>query len=338
MGMRELRKDPVVGRWVIISSERAGRPVDYAPRVSEARGERCPFCPGHEADTPPEVLALGRNGSAPDSPGWRVRVIPNKFPALQIEGDLDRRGEGMFDKMNGIGAHEVVIESPDHEARWWDLGIDQIADILAAYRARVLDLARDPRFKYILVFKNHGEAAGATLEHPHTQLIATPIIPKWVKEELSGARDHYRLKERCIYCDMVRQEMEEGKRLVAVTDDFVVIEPFAPRFPYETTVLPRRHASSFEEGPEELLRSLAAVLKDVYGRLHRVLDDPPFNMVIHTAPAGDPFLLHFHWHLEIMPKLTSVAGFEWGSGFYINVVSPEDAARRLREAAPAASA
>ncbi len=328
--MRELRKDPVVGRWVIISSERAARPMDFVPHPAHAHGNGCPFCPGREGETPHEVLALGRAGSEPDTAGWQVRVVPNKYPALQIEGELDRRGEGMFDMMNGIGAHEVVVETPDHQARWWDLVPGQMVQILTAFRERILDLGRDPRFKYILVFKNHGEAAGATLEHPHTQLIATPIIPRWVKEELTGARDHYRLKERCIYCDIARQEMEDGKRMVAVTEHFVVLEPFAPRFPYETMIFPRVHASSFEQSPAALLEPLAAVILDLFGRLHRVLDDPPFNLVLHTAPVGDPFLLHFHWHLEIMPKITNVAGFEWGSGFHINVVPPEDAAARLR--------
>ena len=334
--MRELRKDPVVGRWVIISTERADRPVDFGFPSPPLREAACPFCPGREEDTPPAVLALGGNGAgpAPGPDGWSVRVVPNKFPALQIEGELDRRGEGMFDKMNGIGAHEVIIETPDHDAQWWDLTEGHLVDILRAYRVRMVDLARDPRFKYILVFKNQGQAAGATLEHPHTQLIATPIIPKWVKEELTGARDHYRLKERCIYCDIIRQEVDENRRLVRATDQFVVFEPFAPRFPYETWIMPRRHASSFESGPEEQLAPLAEVLRDVFVRLHGVLGAPPYNMVIHTAPVGDPFLLHFHWHIEIMPKIAHAAGFEWGSGFHINVVPPEDAAVRLREAAP----
>ena len=334
--MRELRKDPVVGRWVIISSERADRPMDFSRRASAPAGNGCPFCPGHEKETPPELFVRGRESGESNTEGWAVRVIPNKFPALQIEGDLDRHGEGMFDKMNGIGAHEVVIETPDHDARWWDLSADHLSLIFAAYRERMLDLAHDSRFKYILVFKNHGEDAGATLEHPHTQLVATPIIPKRVREELQGARDHYHLKERCVYCDIIRQELESDTRVVATTDDFVVLQPFAPRFPYETWVLPRRHASSFEQGPGEHLEGLGAVVRDVFRRLHAVLDDPAFNLVLHTAPAGDPFLLHFHWHIEIMPKVTNVAGFEWGSGFYINTIPPEDAARRLRAAIPPA--
>ena len=329
--MRELRKDPVVGRWVIISSERADRPMDFTRSAVAPDGDGCPFCAGREQETPHEILALGRETGAPNTPGWTVRVVPNKFPALQIEGDLDRHGEGMFDKMNGIGAHEVVIETPDHHARWWDFDPAHLAQVLAAYRERMLDLALDSRFKYILVFKNHGGDAGATLEHPHTQIIATPIIPKRVREELQGAADHYQRKERCVYCDIIRQEMESGTRVVRATDDFVALEPFAPRFPYETWILPRRHASSFEQGSRELLEPLAEMLLWVSKGLHRVLDDPPFNLVLHTAPAGDPFLLHYHWHIEIMPKVTKAAGFEWGSGFYINFVPPEEAAERLRK-------
>jgi UDPglucose--hexose-1-phosphate uridylyltransferase len=229
--MPELRKDPVVGRWVIICTERGKRPNDFAIRPSFPVPEHCPFCVGNEAQTPPEVLAV-RNGTPPNSPGWRLRVVPNKFPALQIEGDLERRGVGLFDKMNGIGAHEVIIESNDHAAELSTLPVEDVAAVLGAYRARIIDLKGDPRFKYILVFKNHGEAAGATLQHTHTQLIATPIIPKRVAEELKGARSHFEMKERCIYCDIVQQELADPRRLVSADEHFITMEPFAPRFPY----------------------------------------------------------------------------------------------------------
>ena len=327
--MPELRKDPVVGRWVIICTERGKRPNDFVIRNSPATPEHCPFCTGNEAETPPEVLAV-RNGSEPNGPGWRLRVVPNKFPALQIEGDLDRRGEGFFDKMNGIGAHEVIIESADHSAELSTLPVEDIAAVLGAYRARIVDLKGDPRFKYILVFKNHGEAAGATLQHTHTQLIATPIIPKRVAEELKGARNHYEMKERCIYCDILQQETHDSRRLVAADEHFATIEPFAPRFPYETWILPRRHNSAFEALNDEGLYNLARVLKETITRINVTLGNPPYNFVIHTAPCNDPFLLYYHWHIEIMPKLTKIAGFEWGSGFYINPTPPEDAARDLR--------
>ncbi|TPW09807.1 MAG: galactose-1-phosphate uridyl transferase (Gal-1-P uridylyltransferase) (UDP-glucose--hexose-1-phosphate uridylyltransferase), partial [bacterium] len=204
--MPELRKDPVVGRWVIISTDRGRRPSDFLVQSTPREANHCPFCPGQESQTPPEVLAVRHDGSARNTPGWKVRVVPNKFPALQIEGELDRRGEGLFDKMNGIGAHEVIIESTNHHAELSTLPVEEVALVLGAYRDRMIDLKGDPRFKYILVFKNWGEAAGATLSHPHTQLIAMPIIPKWVSEELKGSRSHFEMKERCIYCDILQQE------------------------------------------------------------------------------------------------------------------------------------
>jgi UDPglucose--hexose-1-phosphate uridylyltransferase len=333
--MPELRKDPVVGRWVIISTERSLRPTNFPQEAPPKPGTFCPFCPGHEESTPPEVWAARPESDGhPNSTGWLVRVVPNKFPALQIEGTLDRRGEGLYDKMNGVGAHEVVIEGPEHSADLADLPLEHLTQVLTAYRERVLDLHRDRRFRYVLVFKNHGAGAGATLEHTHTQLIATPIIPKAIQEELDGARRYFELKERCVFCDMVQQETSEanGRRVVLTSDRFVVMEPFAPRFPFETWILPLVHSDAFHtmEDPAEL-REFAGVLKDTLQRLNRALDRPPYNFVIHTAPVTEGELESYHWHLEIMPKLTRVAGFEIGSGFYINPTPPEDAAQYLRE-------
>jgi UDPglucose--hexose-1-phosphate uridylyltransferase len=334
--MPELRKDPVVGRWVIISTERSRRPTNFRSENHQRDSSFCPFCPGHEDKTPPEVYAVRPNGGPANSPGWQVRVVPNKFPALQIEGTLDRRGEGLYDKMNGVGAHEVVIEGPDHTQDLADMPVEHLQHVLKAYRERIADLHRDKRFRYVLIFKNHGAQAGATLEHTHTQLIATPIIPKILQEELEGSRRYFELKERCVFCDIVQQETGEnqGRRIVVSTDHFLAIEPFAPRFPFETWILPRRHDASFHsvEGPEEM-REFATILKDTLQRLNRALDRPPYNFVIHTSPVHDGDLEYYHWHLEIMPKLTRVAGFEIGSGFYINPTPPEDAAQYLREIA-----
>jgi len=334
--MPELRKDPVVGRWVIISTERSRRPTHFTTSTHTGAGYACPFCPGNEDKTPPEVYAHRPGHEAPNSPGWKVRVVPNKFPALQIEGTLDRRGEGLYDKMNGVGAHEVVIEGPQHDQDLADLPVEHIEQVLIAYRERVLDLHRDRRFRYVLIFKNHGAEAGATLEHTHTQLIATPIIPRILQEELEGSRRYYELKERCVFCDIVAQETadDNGRRVVTMSDRFVVLEPFAPRFPFETWILPRRHDDSFHTlSDAEEFRDLATILKDTLQRLNRALDRPPFNFAIHTAPVSDTELEHYHWHLEIMPTLTRVAGFEIGSGFYINPTPPEDAAQYLREIA-----
>lgn len=334
--MPELRKDPVVGRWVIISTERSRRPSNFQPVSHEKSGDFCPFCAGHEDKTPPEVWAHRPDGGAANTPGWQVRVVPNKFPALQIEGSLDRRGEGLYDKMHGVGAHEVVVEGPNHDLDLSDLPVEHLERVLTAYRERCLDLHRDKRFRYVLIFKNHGPAAGATLEHTHTQLIATPIIPLILQEELEGSRRYFELKERCIFCDIVAQETDEnnGRRVVSTTEHFVVIEPFAPRFPFETWILPRRHRASFSATADAgELRDLAATLKDTLQRLNRALDRPPYNFVIHTAPVSEGDAEYYHWHLEIMPKLTRVAGFEIGSGFYINPTPPEDAAQYLREIA-----
>lgn len=330
--MPELRKDPVVGRWVIISTERGRRPSDFngsAPPPASAKG--CPFCVGNEDKTPSEILAYREPGTLPNTPGWTTRVVPNKFPALQIEGGLDRRGEGLYDKMNGIGAHEVIIETTDHSKELSQLDEEQIENVLWAFRDRVMDLKNDNRFRYILIFKNHGENAGASLEHSHTQLIATPIIPKVVTEELDGALQHYRLKERCVFCDMIEQELREGKRIVSENEHFVSFGPFAPRFPFETWILPRSHISAFEDSQKGEFRSLARALQDTLGRINKALNHPHYNFIVHSAPCRDPRLDYYHWHIEIMPKLTKVAGFEWGTGFYINPTSPEEAAQYLRD-------
>jgi UDPglucose--hexose-1-phosphate uridylyltransferase len=332
----ELRKDPIVGRWVIISTDRAKRPTDFVREAVKIKGGFCPFCYGNENKTPPEILAYrpSTNGSASpkDGAGWTVRVVPNKFPALGIEGNLNKQAEGMFDKMNGIGAHEVVIETPDHNSTLASLPAKKIEDVLWAFRDRILDLKKDRRFKYILLFKNHGEAAGASLEHSHSQLIALPILPIYVAEELQGAKQYYMYKERCVFCDAIRQEIESGIRVVAENADFITLAPYAPRFPFETWILPKRHESAFENSSSQMFENLAKALKLLLMKADRVLDNPPYNLVVHSSPAQDPTNEYYHWHIEFMPKLTKTAGFEWGTGFYINPTPPEEAAKFLREA------
>ncbi|HJZ72111.1 MAG TPA: galactose-1-phosphate uridylyltransferase [Vicinamibacterales bacterium] len=328
--MPELRRDPVTGRWVIISTDRQKRPNDFRiEHVSTIGREQCPFCPGREAMTPPEVLSYRQNGGAPNTPGWDVRVVPNKFPALQVEGTLDRQGDGMFDRMNGIGAHEVIIETPDHDRPIAAMSEPEIERVLWAYRERILDLKRDIRLKHILVFKNHGGAAGATLDHPHSQLIALPVVPEYVREELDGARAHFERTERCVFCDIVVQELRDGRRVVQENADIVAIAPYAPRFAFETWLVPKAHGARFEQTPRHVSESLARLLKAVVQRLDRALESPPWNLVLHTAPASEE-AESYHWHVEIMPRLTRVAGFEWGTGFYINPTAPEEAAKVLR--------
>ncbi|HEX3113701.1 MAG TPA: galactose-1-phosphate uridylyltransferase [Candidatus Eisenbacteria bacterium] len=330
--MRELRKDPVVGRWIILSSERRLRPSDFQdadPPASNGGRETCPFCPGHEAHTPPEILAF-RDHGAPNEPGWTTRVFPNKFPALRVEETLERRGEGLYDRMSGVGAHEVIVESPEHEKDLSELPAEQIERVLEAYKERILDLKKDARLQYVLVFKNAGRKAGASLEHGHSQLIATPIVPRVVMEELEGSRAHWEAKERCVFCDMIDHERKDGRRVVLETEGFLAIEPYAPRFPFETWILPRRHRAGYEDASTQDLKGFASILKETLGRIRRALDHPHYNFVLHTAPWTTGERDSYHWHLEIMPKRTPAAGFEWGSGFHINPTAPEEAADYLR--------
>jgi len=331
----ELRKDPITGRWVIIATDRAKRPTDFVRQsVPPREAKICPFDYGNEHKTPPELLSY-RNAGGRDEPGWRVRVIPNKFPMLGIEGELNRQGDGMYDKMNGIGAHEVIIETPDHAATLSTLPEKQIEEVFWAGKERINDLKKDRRFRYILLFRNHGESAGASLEHPHMQLIALPVIPERIKEEIDGAKQFYQIKERCIYCDIIREESAAGERLVTETDRFSVIQPYAPRFPFETWILPKTHESHFEHSDPATMANLAGIVKAVLRKIDRVLEQPPYNFIVHGAPLQEPSLPYYHWHLEIVPRLTKVAGFEWGSGFYVNPTPPEESARYLRDTGPA---
>lgn len=330
--MPELRKDPITGRWVIIATDRVRRPSDFARDTVLMQGGRfCPFCPGNELKTPPEVLAYRQSGG-PNQSGWTVRVVPNKFPALRVEGNIERHGEGMYDKMDGVGAHEVIIETPNHMLSLSELPEKQLESVLWAFRDRSLDLKRDTRLRYILFFKNHGEPAGATLEHSHSQLIALPVVPRQVQEEMDGSKRYYDFKERCVYCDMVRQDAEHGSRVVLETEHFLAVCPYAPRFPFETWIVPRRHASHFETADAPLLENLSWVLRTLIRKVDKVLERPAYNYVLHTAPIHDSPMAHYHWHLEVIPKLTKVAGFEWGTGFYLNPTPPEEAAKFLRDA------
>ncbi|MBI3071326.1 MAG: galactose-1-phosphate uridylyltransferase [Deltaproteobacteria bacterium] len=328
--MPELRKDPVIGRWVIIATERAKRPDEFKHDKIVPKGGFCPFCSGNEDKTPPEVLAYRTPESHANGKGWRVRVVPNKFPALMIEGGLNREGDGVYDKMNGVGAHEVIVETPDHSKSLCDLTAKEVEEVLWAFRDRILDLRKDTRFKYILLFKNHGAAAGASLEHTHSQLIALPVVPRTVHSEMYGAREYYNFKERCVFCDVVRQELEAGKRLILENADFAVISPYAPRFPFETWILPKVHDAHFEDCKTNEYANLAAALRTTLRRLNIALNNPPYNFILHTLPLTEKSSPYYHWHIEIMPILTRVAGFEWGSGFYINPTPPEDAAEFLR--------
>lgn len=327
--MREIRKDPVTGRAVIIATERAKR-----PRHDGAHQESpCPFCSGNEGLTPPEVLAYRDPGSRPDTPGWTLRVVPNKYPALvNREVDPSRR-HGVYESTAGLGVHEVIIENPAHETNLAALDEKQLVTVLRAYRERMLALGQDRRWRSILIYKNQGAASGATLEHVHSQLIALSEVPAELRAEIDGARAYYHANNRCLFCEVIRQETEEEARLVAEHERWAVLCPYAARFPFEIWILPKLHAPCFERTADRDLADLARLLRQTLARLERALDHPAFNYVIHSQPADITDSESYHWHIEILPRLTQTAGFEWGSGWFINPVAPENAARLLRQVA-----
>ena len=331
--MSELRHDPVQKRWVIIAKERGQRPIQFKEKEEEkvVSSKSCPFCEGNESKTPPEIFAIRDPGTKPNTPGWSLRVIPNKYPALAIEGELGRRGLGIYDMMNGIGAHEVIIETKQHNLHMGDMPLEHLKLILQVYRDRIADLYRDKRFRYAMIFKNYGAAAGASLPHPHTQLIATPITPRTIAAELESSKEHFMSKERCLFCDIINQEVALRERIIYQNRNFIAMAPFASRFPFETWILPKCHGSHFEDIEKKQVKDLAGILRRVLFRLEKTLPGVAYNYIIHTAPFKEGFLEHYHWHIEIIPRLTKVAGFEWGTGCYINPMAPEDACSYLRK-------
>ncbi|MEO0226175.1 MAG: DUF4931 domain-containing protein [candidate division WOR-3 bacterium] len=339
--MSEVRRDIVTDTWVIVDTAGVEIPKNHIVEIKRTEDE-CPFCEGKESLTPNEIFAVREKGESNKS-GWKVRVIPNKAPILRIEGELIRSSVGVYDRVNGIGANEVIIETPRHIRNLFELTEDEIYLVLKTYIQRISDLHKDLRFRYVLIFKNHGRLAGASsINHLHSELIALPATPIRVKQKLKGAKDYYEYKERCIFCDIIQQEIDTGERLIFSDGHFVVIAPYASRFPFEVHLFPLRHSHDFTEMTREEEMALARALKDILRRLKEVLENPPYNYIIHTAPALHPrpghpeywgtIALDYHWHIEIVPRLTEVAGFEWGTGFYINPVAPEEATLLLRDA------
>jgi UDPglucose--hexose-1-phosphate uridylyltransferase len=326
--MTELRLDATIRNWVIVAPERAKRPDDFRRQRQRAEpNATCPFCAGREAETPPELLRLQDDGG-----GWRLRVVPNKFAALAADGSRDRIANGLgFTSMPGVGSHEVVIESPRHD---WDLATAQeheVLDVLGTYRARHRAL-RDSGTAAVIIFRNHGAGGGTSLPHPHSQIVAAPVVPLLVRHRFDVARHHYDSTGHCLYVEILHRELADGRRIVAQNEGFVAFQPFAAASPFETWIMPRTHRASFADTTDEELAHLAPLLRDVLGGLRRLLGDPDYNYVIHSAPPGDEGLPYFLWHLQIVPRLTTPAGFELGSGISINPSSPEITAETLREA------
>jgi len=329
----ELRTDPISGRMVAVDTGAFKRRDDFelerAPLDDAA--SQCPFCEGHESSAGPEILAW-REGGPANVPGWSVRVIPNRNPMLRIEGGMEVRTDGVFESRDGLGAHEVIVETPIHDQPLHALEPDRLWRVFWAWRARMQDLRRDRRFVSTVIFKNHGRASGARLDHAHSQVIAFPDIPPALAEKLRGAARHRVKNNRCIYCDLTARELADSRRIVVDADTMLALAPFAARVPFETWVMPRDHSARFEDASDAALEALATMFKSIMARIDWALEQPAYNLVLHTAPIAPEADASFHWHLEILPRVTRYSGLEWGSGVHRNPVAPEEAAQVLRDA------
>lgn len=335
--MSEMRKDIFTGRWVITAESATLRPADFRFKKFTRETTFCPFCETNETSTPGEIFAIRRPGSYANGPGWLVRVVPNSQPRLRIEGELGRRAEGFHDLMNGIGADEIIAETPRHDRSLHELDLNDIANVIKAYISRIIDLNRDPRMRYVLIFKNHGEEAGAhTISHSISQLMALAVTPRAIKTKLMVAREYYGLKERCLYCDILRQELTDRRRLIAENSAFAAIAPFASRSPFEVSVLPKFHSSAFSRMDPDQINHLGWILRNVLQKLDHTMSGAPFNLSLQDRPFlrqkkgyWETIEEDFHWHIEILPRIFRATGFELASGFFYNPVPPELAAKCL---------
>lgn len=342
--MSEIRYNFLKDTYTIISVERSKRPHDFTISIYEEETtdiSKCPFEYGNEDKTPPEIFSIRPDGSPPNTPGWLVRVFPNKYPALRIENQPIYEGYHMFDKIGGFGAHEVIVETPDHFKHTHDFEEKDFINMFIAFRERIKSLYQDLRIKYVHVFKNHGKEAGKSLVHSHSQLIALPIIPKQQLTMIKQTKKYYQQKGRCYLCDEIKTEINLAERVVYENEDFVSYCPYASLYPFEVKIAPKFHSHDFTTITDEKLKTLADVLKFTVRKLHKTLINPPFNMILHTAPPYREDYIdrtiyeqldkHFHWHIDILPRIATLAGFELGTDYYINPTMPEEAARFLRE-------
>lgn len=330
MESSRLRKDPVTQRWIVIHPGRAEVPVaTLTPQTPGLPREACPFCPGNEAKAGPEIYVEREPGSSSNGPGWWVRVVADKYPFLHIEGGLEKSAEGMYDSMNAIGAHEILVETPEHEQHWGMLEVLQLDRVVRACQQRSLDLRNDLRFRHLIWVKNHGLAT-SLFQHQHSHVVATPFVPRAIDEELKGFSDYSRWRDRCVLCDVVKEEQSVGRRIILKVGGVVAFAPFASRFPYECWIVPTLHAHDFGLTTGGVLRDVARALHETIRRLRRVLDDPPYSLVLHSSPLGEFAREDYHWHLELVPRPLQLLGLEWATGIYINSIPPEVAAERLR--------
>jgi len=323
---------------VIAPGQEAGVVLVPTPRVTTPR-ELCPFCPGAESQTNHEILVYRPqpNGN-PSSTQWLLRVIPNRLPILRTEVPLEREGIGMFDRISGVGAHEIIVDSPQHDQVLHEFTPEQIRLMLTAWKERLVDLRQDIRLRYVSVFRNQGRRAGARISHPHSQIIATPTIPQGVRNELAGAREYFEYKERCVFCDLLDQEREEKSRLVFQNRGFLAFCPFASKNPFEVWIVPRVHSHHYGTVNIDEIADLAEMLRMVAGSLAVSLADPDVNIILKSAPAPQAHRRKwvtleedYHWHVEVIPRIARPTGYEWATGMFVNPTSPEEAASYLRE-------
>ena len=332
--MSELRQDPTTREWVILAPERGKRPQQRpkgkVPENMPSWDADCPFCPGNEAQTPDETFKIPVSNEA----NWEVRVVPNRFAALTPEGDSAPIEEThFFRKRPGYGVHEVVIETPYHNQFMPLMTYEQVEKVLIAYQERYNTLKKNPQLRFITIFKNHGWASGTSLMHPHSQLVATPIAATYYRRKFNVAVGYSHDTGNCLYCDLIAEDLKNGERIVAETEQFVVINPYASRVPYETWILPKMHCASFGLFPAIHFAELSRVLKDTLFCLYQGLNNPAYNYAIDTTTTFDEYAPYYHWHIRILPRLTTIAGFEIGSGIYISPALPEETTIFLRKIA-----
>jgi len=334
--MPEIRQNPATKAWVIIATERASRPEEFGAIAEEEEEkiqlDQCPFCTGNEKMTPGEIFAFRTYGTKPDTPGWWVRIIPNKYPALVHDGDVHRgRIEEFFRHMDGVGEHEVIIESPDHNKTIATMDQKQVEEIFFAYRERYRALSNNPKHELIILFKNHKKEAGTSIVHPHSQIVATPVTPMHIRHRIEEAMRYFDDNGECVYCMMINKELQAAERVILETDNFIVFVPFAATSPFETWLLPKKHGSSLEEITAVLTKELAFVMRNTLMKIHKGLNDPAYNFVVMSSPCHEKNVEYYHWQIQIIPRVARVAGFELGSGIYINTVIPEHAAKYLKD-------
>lgn len=332
--MPEFRKDIITDDWVIIATERAKRPEDFTKHIDDqvSRSRECPFDPGNEELTPPEILRVDKKGNIVDkNSDWQIRIVPNKFPALVNDATTKKGFDGFYSNMGSFGMHEVVVNTPEHITSLNDLDAFQLKLMIKVYKLRIKMLKNNTKLKSIIVMLNQGVQAGASLEHSHSQIFALPLIPHKLKRELEGTKRYYKKKGKCALCYMIEHEKSESKRVVFENKHFIIIEPYASKGPFETWIIPKRHYSNFEEISEREIDSFTECLKLILELFDKDLQNPSFNYYIHTGPINGKPIKHFHWHFEFIPKMSIKAGFEIATGIHISITSPEASADFFRK-------